>query len=68
LKKLKPEEVQEGKVFHNAEESVRVLRTETREPQSPPLRVVVFQRLGNREEERRLPIDKFCKRYQRKKR
>lgn len=67
MKKLKPEEVQEGKVFHNAEESVRVLRTETEKPQSPPLRVVVFQGFGNRAEERRLPIDMFCKRYQRRK-
>ena len=67
MKKLKPEEVQEGKVFHNAEQSVRVLRTETTKSQSPPLRVVVFQGLGNRVEERRLPIDMFRKQYQRRK-
>lgn len=67
MRKLKPEEVQENKVFHNNKESVRVLRTETREPQSPPLQAVVFQGLGNRGEERRLPIDEFRKQYQRRK-
>ena len=68
MRKLKPEDIQEGRVFHNSEESAKVLRTETRGPQSPPLRVVVFQDLGNRVEERRLPINIFCARYKRKKR
>jgi len=68
LRKLKPEEVQEGKVFHNGGQSVRVLRTEMTESHSPPLRMVVFQELGNRTEERRLPINIFCTQYKRKKR
>jgi len=67
LKRLQPKEIQEGDVFYNAEESVKVLRTEMSNPQSPPIQVVVFQKLGNRAEERRLPIDEFCKQYQRRK-
>jgi len=68
LRKLQPKEVQEGKVFHNAEQSVRVLRIETIEFRSPPLPVVVFQKLGNRVEERRLSINDFCAQYKRRKR
>jgi len=70
LRKLKSEEVQENKVFHNAGRSVRVLRIKTEKPQSPPLRVVVFQELGlgNRAEERHLSMNAFCARYERKKR
>ena len=69
MKKLNPEEIQEGKVFHNAEHSVRVLGTETLKFQSPPIQVqaVVFQELGNQAEAKRLPIDYFCARYTRKK-
>ena len=68
MKKLKPEEIQEGKVFYSAEESVKVLKTETGKSQSPPLQVVFFQRLRKRGEERRLPIDDFCAQYKRRKR
>ena len=67
MRKLKPEEVQENKVFHNNKESVRVLRIETKEPQSPPLLAVIFQRLGNRAQAKRLPIDIFCAEYERRK-
>ena len=69
MRKLEPWEIRENKVFHNAEESVKVLGIETKEPKSPPLIVVVFQELGlgNRAEERRLSIDDFCARYKRKK-
>ena len=68
MRKLKSEDIQEGRVFHNAERSVKVLRTEMIEPQSPPLQVVVFQDLGNRAEDKRLPINVFCVQYKRRKR
>jgi len=68
LRKLKPEEIQEGKVFHNNGRSVIVLetRTETIDSQSSPLQLVVFRDLRNRTEKRRLPIEDFCDQYQRK--
>jgi hypothetical protein len=56
LRKLKPEDIQEGRVFHNGERSVRVLRTE-----------VVFQDLGNWAKEKRLPMSDFCARFKRRK-
>ena len=69
MKKLKLEEVQEGKVFHNKGESVRVLKIKMGESQSPPVRAVVFQESGNhRAAKRCLPISDFCVRYQRRKR
>ena len=67
MKKLQPKEIQEGKVVHNSQESVKVLGIEKGESQSPPPRIVVFQKLGNRAEERRLPIKDFCAQYQRRK-
>jgi len=67
LKKLQPKDIQEHDVFYNTEESVRVLRIETGEAQSPPPRLVVFQKLGNGGEEGRLSINDFCARYQRRK-
>jgi len=68
LKKLQSKEIQEGKVFHNAKESVRVLRIKVGEAQSPPPRLVVFQEFGNhRADKRCLLVGDFCDQYQRRK-
>lgn len=67
MKKLTPKDVQEGRVFHRGDQSVKVLRTETVESQFSSLQVVVFSDLRNRDRERRLPINNFCTHYKRRK-
>lgn len=68
MKKLDPKEIQEGKVFHNSEHSVKVLEIKTVEPYSSPRQVVLFQSLNKHTGPTGLPMELFCKQYQRKKR
>ena len=71
MKKLKPEEVQEGKVFHNAEESVKVIEVKTIKLCSSPCQAVFFQDV--KKDRRRdgrptgLPMDVFLRRFRRRK-
>lgn len=68
MRKLKPEEVQEGKVFYNSERSVKVLEVKTIELYSSSCRVVFFQDVEKHRGSTGLPIELFCKQYKRKKR
>ena len=68
MRKLKSEDIQEGRVFHNAGQSVRVLRTEVIESQSSSLQVVFFQDVSKNTGTTGLPIDLFRAQYKRKKR
>ena len=70
MRKLTEKEIQPGKVFHgkNGEGSVKVLEVKTVELYPSPCRVVFLQNLDKHTGPTRLPIDLFCKQYQRKKR
>lgn len=59
MRKLEPNEIQGGRVFHRRDggSSVKVSRV-----------VVVFQEIGSRSRGSTLQIDDFCQKYQRKKR
>ena len=70
MRKLTEKEIQQGKVFYgkNGEGSVRVLEVKTIKLYSSPCQVVFFQNLNKHTGPTGLPINLFCKQYQRKKR
>ena len=67
MKRLEPQEIQEGKVFHQNGQSVEVLRLETRQIGAETFQVVVFREIGSHNGERNLRVPDFCDKYQRRK-
>lgn len=69
MKKLTEREIQQGKVFHgkNGEGSVKVLEVKTIKLYSSPCRVVFFQDVERHRGLTGLPMELFCKQFQRKK-